>query len=273
MFKFLENIALNHRMKKHQQNFVKIIKQAEDFLEPDDPDFPWVSIDGLRKVNYDFEKMLIDIQKDYDRNQWRHMATDKWLRASNYVLAFIEEHAPEVTYRRDAMEGIYVTTQIVANNSSEKPLAIEFDGHHLEIADYDGKTKYDLRNPISVKDFTDLYLKYHLRIVDNETGTYQTMPRTNAQFRSGVPYELWDGMAQHNIKVTSVTLVTYELVTYKALPKVTPDDKVHRSAQIIVKNAVAYMDVEFENDELERARKCDEIAKNLLEGCKQCKNN
>ena len=80
-------------------------------------------------------------------------------------------------------------------------------------------------------------------------------------------------MAQHNIKVTSVTLVTYELVTYKALPKVTPDDKVHRSAQIIVKNAVAYMDVEFENDELERARKCDEIAKNLLEGCKQCKNN
>lgn len=273
MFKFLETIALNHRMKKHQRNFTKLIKQAEEFITPEDPEFPWVSIDGLRKVDYAFDRMLNDIRKDYDHNKWHHMVTDKGMRVDNYILAFIDEYAPEITYRQDTIRGVYVTTQLVANNQSEKRLDIEFEGHHLEIADIDGSTKYDLREPIDVRDFTELYLKYHLRVVDNETGTYQTVPRTNAQFRSGVPYELWDGMAQHTIKVTSVTLVTSELVTYKVLPKVAPDDKVHRSAQIVVTNAVAYIDVEFENNELERARKCDEIAKNLLEGCKSCKNN
>lgn len=40
MFKFLENIARNRRMKKHQQNFIEHIKFAENFVTPDDPDFP-----------------------------------------------------------------------------------------------------------------------------------------------------------------------------------------------------------------------------------------
>ena len=80
-------------------------------------------------------------------------------------------------------------------------------------------------------------------------------------------------MAQHTIKVSSVTLKTEELVTYKKLPKVAPDDNVKRSAQVVVERGTAYLDIAFENDELERSRKCYEIATNLLERGTSCKNN
>ena len=120
---------------------------------------------------------------------------------------------------------------------------------------------------------TDLCIKYNLRVVDNETGTYQTVPRTNAEFRLDASYTLWRGMAQHTIKVSSVTLKTEELVTYKKLPKVSPDDTVKRSTQVVVERGTAYLDIAFENDELERSRKCYEIATNLLERGTSCKNN
>ena len=130
-----------------------------------------------------------------------------------------------------------------------------------------------MRCPIEIQHFKDLYTIYNLRVVDNETGTYQTVPRTNAQFKCDVPYELWAGMAQHKIRVSSAMLVTDELVTYKRLPKVSSDDNVKRTAQFVVTRAVAYLDIEFENDELERAHKCAEIATNLLERGTSCKNN
>lgn len=273
MFKFLDNIALNHRMKKHQQNFTKLIKQAEEFVTIDGPDFPWVRLDDLRRTNYDVDRMLKDIKADYEQNSWYYMNHSNWARKDNDVLTFIDRYAPEVQYRRDPARGIYVTTQIVTTSSSEKPLDIEFDGYHLEIADFNGKTVYDLREPINVSDMTDLCIRYNLRVVDNETGTHQTVPRTNAEFRWDASYTLWRGMAQHTIKVSSVTLKTEELVTYKKLPKVSPDDTVKRSAQVVVERGTAYLDIAFENDELERSRTCYEIATNLLERGTSCKNN
>lgn len=273
MFKFLETMARNRRMKKHQQNFIEHIKFAENFVTPDDPDFPWVRLDDLRRTNYDVDRMLKDIKSDYEQNSWYYMNHSNWARKDNDVLTFIDGYAPEVQYRRDPARGIYVTTQIVTTSSSEKPLDIEFDGYHLEIADFNGKTVYDLREPINVSDMTDLCIKYNLRVVDNETGTYQTVPRTDAEFRWDASYTLWRGMAQHTIKVSSVTLFTEELVTYKKLPKVSPDDTVKRSAQGVVERGTAYLDVVFENDELERSRKCYEIATNLLERGTSCKNN
>lgn len=264
MFKFLDNIALNHRMKKHQQNFTKLIKQAEEFVTTDDPDFPWVRLDEVRRTNYDLDRMLNDIKADYEQNSWYYMNHSNWARKDNDVLTFIDRYAPEVQYRRDPIQGIYVTTQIVTTSSSEKPLDIEFDDYHLEIADFNGKIVYDLREPINVSDMTDLCIKYNLRVVDNETGTYQTVPRTNAEFR-------WD--ASYTINVSSVTLKTEELVTYKKLPKVSPDDMVKRSAQVVVERGTVYLDIAFENDELERSRKCYEIATNILERGTSCKNN
>ena len=273
MFKFLENFIRNNRMKRHQQNFTKIIKQAEKFVTPDDPDFPWVRLRRLRQTSPELDKIVTDIEKDYERNEWRHQASSKRTRKNNAILTFIEEYAPEVTYRQDPLYGLYVTTQIITTSRSEKSLDIEFGSHHLELTDYNGKLIYDLRCPIEIQHFKDLYAIYNLRVVDDETGTYQTVPRTNAQFKCDVPYELWDGMAQHKIRVSSAMLVTDELVTYKRLPKVSPDDNVKRTAQFVITRAIAYLDIEFENDELERVRKCAEIATNLLEGRVPCKNN
>ena len=273
MFKFLENYALNNRMKRHQQNFTKIIKQAEGFMTPDDLDFPWVRLRRLRQMSPELDKLLTDVEKDYERNEWRHKVSNKWVRKNNAILTFIEEYTPEVTYRQDPVYGLYVTTQIVTTSRSETPLDIEFDNHHLELADYNGKPVFDLRYPVEIQHFSDLHINYNLRVVDNETGTYQTVPRTNAKFKCDVPYELWDGMAQHKIRVSSAMLIADELVTYKRLPNVSPDDNVKRTAQFVVTRAMAYLDIEFENNELERARKCADIATNLLEGRVPCKNN
>ena len=271
--KFLETLARKRRMKKHQRNFTNLIKRIEEDSTPDKPYYPWVRLETARCRYPGLDQLLTDVSEDYKHNEWKYTGDIKWLRKDNDILTFIETYAPELTYSHDPLFGVSVTTRIVTKNQFEKQLDIAFDGYHLEIADASRNVTYDLRHSITLSDIDDLCLKYNLRVVDDETGVYTTVPRTEAYFRVDAPYDLWSGIPNHAIKVTEVNLRVSELVTYTTLPKVSPDDTVHRSKQVIVTSATAYLNVEFEKNELERARKGYEIATNLLEECESCKNN
>lgn len=260
--RFISNMFRHWRVPTYRYILRDIITHAQALRTPEDTNYPYVSLQVLQSQYRDVDNMLRDIELDYVYTIKR--SYPEFMRDAH--VRYLQKYLPDVNWMVDVWNNVWVTTQNVTTTKSVKSLDIEFDGYHLEVANRrDAEEVFDLRKPIAAACIYNTKGVYNLRLVEDNTGDYTTVPNTDVVFHFDISDHLWCGIKSPIVKPTDVTLTVNTRTAYE--PEViTKSDNctIHQTAQHVFGRAVAVVDVAFTDDTVDRAKARYDVVQELL---------